>query len=101
MVMSSQNRNLNNGAGDGCFGKPAILHVDDDPDYQELFSLNFSRHFNIHCAGSGDEALCLLENGDFDLLVTDYEMPEMNGIELLKAVQEKHPHIPVIFHTWQ
>lgn len=101
MITSSQNRNRNYGKGDGGQEKPAVLHVDDDSDYQALFSISFNRHFDVHSAGSAREALCMLENRDFDLLVTDYDMPEMNGIDLLKTVKKKHPHIPVIFHTGQ
>ena len=80
---------------------PIVLHVDDDSDYLQLFSLSFGKHFNVFSADRAEEALEILAGGKIDILVTDYEMPEMNGIELLKIVRERYPDIQVIFHTGQ
>ena len=48
-----------------------------------------------HClfATSGKEALTLLEQNEVHVICTDMRMPEMNGLELLKIVKEKYPHI--------
>ncbi|MBC7829192.1 MAG: response regulator [Chitinophagaceae bacterium] len=47
-------------------------------------------------AGSGKEALRLLSiNKDFDLVVTDMQMPEMNGIELAKSIKDQYPQLPL------
>ncbi len=45
------------------------------------------------------EALKLLENFHPDIIVTDIKMPRMDGIDLLKAIKEDHPHIEVIMLT--
>lgn len=42
------------------------------------------------------QALSLFRKSEFDLVVTDYKMPEMNGVELIVALREKAPSLPVI-----
>ena len=51
-------------------------------------------------AGSGAQALELLATGPpFDLVVTDYAMPGMNGFELAQRIKEKNPDLPIILAT--
>lgn len=47
-------------------------------------------------ASSGGEALRLLKQDDFDILVTDYEVPELTGLELIKAAKAAQPEIKTI-----
>ena len=69
-----------------------ILIVDDEPDVrlvlQDLFT---SRGYQVSEAADGKEALKLLETEAPDLILSDYRMPEMDGIELLKATQSICP----------
>ena len=53
---------------------------------------------NIQEADDGSTALPMLQGGDFDFVVTDWNMPGMQGIDLLKAIRadEKLAHIPVL-----
>ncbi|MGZ3442444.1 MAG: response regulator, partial [Polyangia bacterium] len=62
-----------------------VLVVDDEPDNLDAFRFNFKRVFQIHTAGSGDEALALLKDHDVAVIVTDQRMPKMTGLEFLKA----------------
>ena len=51
----------------------------------------------VETAGSGAEALSLMMTDDsFDLLVTDYLMPSMTGVELIGRVREMHPNMPAV-----
>ena len=52
--------------------------------------------YEVVKAGSGKEALQLLENQEFDLVLTDQMMPGMTGTELTKAVKMSRPNMPVI-----
>lgn len=78
-----------------------ILHVDDEPvilkatkDYLEI---NYG--FEVDSIGSATDALEILRNKKFDAIVSDYEMPGLNGIEFLKQVRSIDNEIPFIIFT--
>ncbi|MEQ1883992.1 MAG: response regulator [Bryobacteraceae bacterium] len=50
----------------------------------------------ITTAKCGNEAFALFEENRFDLLVTDYKMPRMNGVELISKVRSLRPEVPII-----
>jgi PAS domain S-box-containing protein len=50
-------------------------------------------------AASGQEALALLEENAFDLLITDQAMPKMTGVQLAAVVQSNYPHLPILIAT--
>lgn len=55
--------------------------------------------YDIVTAMTGTDALSLVEQQSFDLLITDIRMPGMNGIDLVKAARDKQPELGVIFMT--
>lgn len=73
----------------------AILFVDDEAVSRQWFSRCFGDEFQISTAGSVDEALGLLaERGEsFAALITDYRMPEQDGMKLLRRVRRDHRHL--------
>ncbi len=72
--------------------KNAILCVDDEPIIlKSLVRLFRKENYNIYTAENGNEALSVLEKHPIDLVISDYRMPEMSGVELLKRVKEKYP----------
>lgn len=77
-----------------------VLIVDDDPVMLRLASLIVSKHFQIITASSGKEALRLFETEKPDLVLSDLMMPEMNGFELHRILQEKNlESVPIVFMT--
>ena len=79
-----------------------LLHVDDDTAVTELFCMLIDRYggFVVHTAQSGEEALDYLESTDvIDCVVSDYMMPRLNGVDLLKAVRLRWPDLPFILYT--
>ncbi len=78
-----------------------ILVVDDEADCRETIAAMLSANgFAVAMAESGSEALRLMEHGlDFDLLLVDFTMPGMNGVELAQAVRVRRASIPVVFIT--
>jgi len=80
-----------------------ILIVDDFSTMRRIIK-NLLRDLgfnNIQEAGDGNSALPMLQNGHYDFLVTDWNMPGMTGIDLLKAVRadEKLAALPVLMVT--
>ena len=52
--------------------------------------------FSVESAHDGEEGLRLFQAGAFDVVVTDYRMPGMNGIELIGCIRSIAPHAPII-----
>ena len=77
-----------------------ILLVEDDMATQKLVKKILIRNdYKVFTANNGLEAIDVIENNDethIDIVVTDYRMPEMNGYDLTKHINENHPHIPVV-----
>jgi CheY-like chemotaxis protein len=70
--------------------RPHILLVEDDEDTRELMALALTgAGFLVRPASSGREALSLLAEMPYDLLVTDYDMPEMTGTEMLAIALQR------------
>ncbi len=78
-----------------------ILVVDDEETIREIVSsMLVGAHFQTKQAASGVEAMSLLESGEeFDLVLSDLMMAEMDGIALLEHAKEKCPDVPVVMVT--
>ncbi len=69
--------------------RPAILFVEDEPTTRLMVSRQLDRAgYAVIAVSNGAEALDVLERQFVPLLLTDWDMPEMNGVELCKAVRE-------------
>lgn len=79
----------------------AVLFVDDEPTSRKWFARTFSDEFEVVTAAGVAEALAVLsERGDeFAVLVTDYRMPERDGMKLLQAVQRDFRHLVRVLAT--
>ncbi len=80
--------------------KEKILVVDDELSVREMVSkiIGVIGHEAV-AVGSGKEALEILKNGSFSIMITDIRMPEMDGLELMKAVRDLFPELYVICMT--
>ncbi len=77
-----------------------ILVVDDELSMREFLEMFFRREgYDVTTCDSVDEALLAVESDDFDLVITDLQMPERSGLELLAAVREGTPETPVVMIT--
>ena len=82
------------------FPQRRILVVDDEPlvcDAVKMM-LDFDGHL-VKTAGNGKEALAKFQEGQFDLVITDFEMPGMKGDELAAAIKAQAPNQPVVMIT--
>ncbi len=82
--------------------KRRILIVDDEPDLLRLLEDSIAlncKQCEVVPVSNGYAALEQLERQTFDLILTDYQMPGMNGLELASMVYQKSPGTPVVLVT--
>ncbi|HJU19908.1 MAG TPA: response regulator [Stellaceae bacterium] len=85
----------------------SILVVDDEPDVALLFRQRFRREtragtYAMHFAASGEEALSKLADGvrpELIVILSDINMPGMDGLELLREIKLRRPDLPVMMVT--
>ena len=85
----------------------SILVVDDEPDVAELFRQRFRREvrqgtYAMHFAASGEQALEKLADGiepTLIVILSDINMPGMDGLQLLTEIKKRHPDLPVMMVT--
>ncbi len=75
----------------------SVLAVDDDPNMQRLIQIYLDpAKFDVTSVSSGKMALHRLETQNFDLLISDIQMPQMDGIDLVQEVRRRDSNLPVI-----
>lgn len=81
--------------------RPVMLIVDDNDEMLQFLSDNFADEYIVITAEDGTEALHKLKTDEIVLIVSDWMMPKMNGVELCKAVRSNQTtsHIPFILLT--
>ncbi len=80
--------------------KATLLVVDDEEVLLELFTRKLERlTYRVYQAGSGVEALEILQRGEIDVLITDFKMPGMNGAEIISRAIEIDPMLQSIVVT--
>ncbi|MEG1589302.1 response regulator transcription factor [Chryseobacterium sp.] len=77
-----------------------ILIIEDNLRVSSLMKRGLeSQGYEIYISEDAEDALVIVERIDFDLIITDIMLPQMNGIELSKLMKQKHPNLPIIMLT--
>ncbi|MDQ2072139.1 PAS domain S-box protein [Haloarcula sp. H-GB4] len=79
-----------------------ILHADDEPGFADMTASFLEREddrVDVQTATSATAGLEILADNDIDCVVSDYDMPERNGIQFLEAVREEYGALPFILYT--
>ncbi len=79
-----------------------VLHVDDEPNFADLTATFLEREndrFAVETTPSPDEGLTIVTDCPPDCVVSDYNMPRMDGIEFLETVRDTHAELPFILFT--
>ncbi|POG57219.1 hybrid sensor histidine kinase/response regulator [Haloferax marisrubri] len=89
---------------DGSGADVRVLHVDDEPSLTDLVSIYLEREagdvdLSVSTSNSGADALERLRQEQLDCVVSDYDMPDIDGLEFLRAVRSEHPDLPFILFT--
>lgn len=79
----------------------SVLYVDDDPALLEIGKLFLERigNFSVETCSSAPEALLRLKQISYHAVLSDFDMPEMNGIQFLKQVRADYPKLPFVIFT--
>src|SRR5690606_4013948 len=85
---------------DYIMNRPHALIIDDEPDIRELLEITLIRMgIDTVSAKSVGDAHLALSKQEFDLCLTDMNLPDGNGIELVSHIQEHYPNLPVAMIT--
>ncbi len=77
-----------------------VLLVDDDPSLRRVFAATLTRAgFDIEVAPDGHVAAQMLADAEYDVVLSDIDMPSMTGIELLRVMRGRHLDVPVLLIT--
>jgi two-component system, NtrC family, response regulator PilR len=78
----------------------SILVVDDEQGMRDFLKIMLKKEgYQVQTAGNGDMALSILQEGSFDLVISDIRMPGMSGLDLLGSIKELYPDLPMIMIT--
>ena len=77
-----------------------ILIVDDEKSIRKTFRILIEKEgYSVSTAENAIQALQLIEDEDYDLIITDTIMPQMSGLELTKIIRKTNPIVPIIVIT--
>lgn len=80
--------------------KIKLLLVDDEIKFLKSIAKRLAlKSFDVITASSGEEAIASAEKGFFDVAVVDFQMPGMDGAQVLKALKDKHKYLEIIMLT--
>lgn len=68
---------------------PAVLIVEDEPEIAGIYEIWLQDAYEVHCAGTGREALRRLDDTEIDVVLLDRMMPETSGSEVLEAIRNR------------
>ena len=76
-----------------------ILVAEDNDSNFILMTYILKKHYEYERARNGQEAVELVQNGQFDIVLMDIKMPVMDGLEATKKIKATHPDLPIIAVT--
>lgn len=82
-------------------GTPKILVVDDEPIISEMLDEVLKKKYRVDIVDTGNSALQQIEQNSYDLIITDVYLPDLNGMDILKAAKQIEPDSGVIVITGQ
>jgi len=102
MVMSYNGTESPNSSLPGVMTEPSkrtILVIEDEPGPRDALKVILRPFYNVHIAAQGETALQILNDQPIDLITLDQKLPDCQGIDLLREIKLKYPHVEVIIIT--
>ena len=79
------------------YPRPRVLLVDDDPLVRDSSKVLLNAHgYDVVTASDGYVGIAEIEVASFDLVMADFFMPRMNGLNMIKAIRKLNPRLPII-----
>lgn len=76
-----------------------ILIVEDELNLRKLLSLLLQKYYHVIAVDNGEDAIALIQQQSFDLILLDNRLPQMTGLEMLKIVKHSYPDLFIILMT--
>ena len=76
--------------------KLSVLVLDDDPVIRSSFKSFLQKDFNLFISSAPSAALKILKNEDIDIVISDFQLPEMNGLEFIRIVKDQYPDTEIM-----
>ena len=77
-----------------------VLLVDDEEDFTEILSKRLEAHnLKVKAVNPGEDAVQIVDEQSFDVIILDLAMPGMDGLETLQKIKENHPDAEIIMLT--
>ncbi len=76
--------------------RPRMLIVDDEQATRELLRADFEKQYAIRCAGSGEDALAVLEREGSEIVLLDISLPGISGMDVLREIQSRSEEPPTV-----
>ncbi len=74
----------------------SVLYVDDEEINLDLFLINFTQEFTVYTAESPQEGLEIIKKENIAVLITDFKMPNINGLEFVEMIKKDYPNLVCI-----
>jgi DNA-binding NtrC family response regulator len=79
--------------------KIKVLIIDDEPDLTDVLTLMLEDDYDITVFNNPAEALKIFGAGNFQIVLTDLNMPQMSGVDVIRQIRKTHPKIPIVVMT--
>lgn len=79
--------------------KPSLIIVDDETDIAEVLAILLEDYFECDISTAGHEALKKIRENHYDALITDLEMPDISGVELIDAARQIRSQLKIFIST--
>lgn len=79
--------------------KQSILIIDDESEIAEILSTFLEEKYECCCEMDGFQGLERFRGGNFSAVITDLEMPDMSGVQIVKKIRETNQVIPILIST--
>lgn len=76
-----------------------ILYVEKDQDLSENIKNKLKSHYNVDVANTGEDGVLKTENKEYDLMILNYHLPDMDGIQVCRRVREMDIKTPILIFT--